>query len=368
MADYNDEINPIRTGAISIETLNDKNHPKEKTEVYFDDIYVKGTRSLQKTPWVKMGGPIGGLGYDVRIDPRNKMVMFVTDDPSGVQKSTDGGKTWKSENTGITIRTGVSDDEIPCFCLSIDPNNPDIVWTGMLGMKGIFKSVDGGKTWLKRDNGIEETDNITFRGFAVRPGNSDIVLAAGEITTGVLGEEFDKTKGVIYRTEDGGKHWEKVWAGDNLARVLIFNYKNPDIVYCSTGIFDREAWNKIGVGVLKSTDGGKTWFQINNGLDNLFIGFLEMHPRNPDILFAGAGNNVEGYHGHWGGVYKTIDGGEHWKKVLANDNICAVVISHSNPDVVYAGSELAFYRSDDGGETWQKFYKPAEGLFVFLYG
>ena len=363
MADYSDETNPIRTGTISIETLNDEDHPEEQTEVYFDDINVEGVKFVQRTPWVKLGGPIGGLGYDVRIDPRNRKVMFVTDDPSGVQKSTNGGKTWQSKNLGITVRTGVSDDEIPCFCLTMDPNNPDIVWTGMLGMKGIFKSTDNGETWVKKDNGVEETNTITFRGFAIKPGNSNIVLAAAEITTGVLGEEFDKTKGVIYRTEDGGEHWKKVWSGDNLARVLIFNPQNPDIVYCSTGIFDREAWNTTGVGILKSTDGGKTWFQVNNGLDNLFIGFLEMHPTNPNILFAGAGNNVEGYHGHWGGVYKTTDGGEHWKKVLAGDNICAVVISPSNPNIVYAGSEIAFYRSDDGGETWQKFYKPEEGCW-----
>jgi photosystem II stability/assembly factor-like uncharacterized protein len=120
--------------------------------------------------------------------------MFITDNPSGVQKSYDGGRTWVSRNRGITSRAGPSLDGIPNFCLTIDPNNPNIIWAGTQKKRGIYKSTDCGETWFKKDNGITEGDEITFRGFAVHPKNSNIVFAAAEITTGIIGLEFDKAK------------------------------------------------------------------------------------------------------------------------------------------------------------------------------
>ena len=152
---------------------------------------------------------------------------------------------------------------------------------------------------IKKDNGITEWNEITFRNFGVHPQNSDIVFAGAEITTGIMGPEFDKAKGKIYKTEDGGENWNCVWEGDSLARFVLFDPTNPDTLYASTGIFDRDAYNDTGEGVLKSTDGGETWQQINNGLDNLFAGFLEMHPEDSQTLFVAAGNNT-----HWQDFYK----------------------------------------------------------------
>jgi photosystem II stability/assembly factor-like uncharacterized protein len=357
-ASCTDNTNPLRAGAISIDALQEDQSPPN---VYFDDIEVKGYRFTQKTSWEKLGGPSGGLGYDIRIHPQDKRTMFVTDNPTGVQKSTDGGNTWKASNRGVTVRNGASDDGIPTFSLTIDPNNNNIIWSGTQAAKGIFKSMDGGETWLKRDNGVVEGDEISFRGFAVKPGDSNTVLAAAEITTGVISNNncstFDRAKGKIYRTTDGGETWHLVWQGDSLARVIIFNPQSPDIVYCSTGIFDRDAWNNAGIGILKSTDSGLTWSQINSGMDNLFTGFLEMHPTNPEILYAAEGMIGRCDFG-MGGIYKTVDGGTSWQKILSGDDFTVVVISRSSPNVVYAGSGSAFYRSEDEGLTWKKLYKP----------
>jgi len=356
--EYIDSDLTLRMGGIALETLDD-------SHALFDDIVVSGTKLVQRSKWVKTGGPSGGLGYDVRIHPLDKNIMFVTDNPSGINKSYDGGNTWVQRNTGITSRTGGSMDGIPIFCLTIDPNNPDIVWAGTQGMRGIYKSTDGGETWVKKDNGVTEWNEITFRGFAICPGDSDIVFAGAEISTGIRGEEFEKVKGKIYKTDDGGENWRCVWEGGSLARFVLINPQDPNIMYASTGIFDREAYNNVGIGVLKSIDGGETWQQINNGIDNLFIGFLEMHPQNPEILFAAAGNVVEERHGRSGGVYRTTDGGEHWTRVLSRDYklYSMVTVSPSNPNVIYAASYPCFYRSDDGGNKWQRFWKPEEHLW-----
>jgi len=356
--------NALMSGTFAFETL-------ENSKFYVDSIMIQGPPQTDPPAgydWFKTGGPPGGLGYDIRIHPEDPQIVFVTDNPSGVNKSFDGGKLWHQRNEGITVRTGDSNEAIPVFSLTIDPRNPDRVWCGTQNSKGIFRSEDCGENWTRKDQGITEGDEISFRGFAIHPANSDIVLGAAEIATVEQGVQFNKTKGKIYKTVDGGENWYQVWEGDNLARVLLFDYQNPDTLYCSTGIFDREAYDSDGetnspggVGILRSVDGGESWTPINNGIDNLYTGFLEMHPKNPGIIYTAAGNHS--YNEGIGGVYKTIDCGENWVKVIDKEGFSAVTISGSNPDIVYAFNEGACYRSDDGGDNWTKYQREGEGIW-----
>ena len=322
-----------------------------------------GGSPLANLTWVRTGGPLGGMGYDVRMRPDNPDVMYVTDAKAGVSKSTDGGQTWVPKNNGITTRGGTASDEIPVFCLTIDPNNYDVIWAGTLFQRGFWKSTDAGETWKKVDNGVVER-GLTTRGFGVDPHNSNVVYAAGEVSSWEwfgqprMGREFDMTGGVVYKTTDGGKNWVRVWRGDNLARYVWINPRDTNVVYVSTGIFDREAANSDlrdgvqgGVGVLKSTDGGKTWQQINNGLKNLYVGSLFMHPQNPDILLAGTGAAWESA---GAGVYLTTDGGQTWRQTLpVNLNITSVEFVTANPQIAYAGGFRDVWRSADGGQTWE---------------
>jgi len=316
--------------------------------------------------WVRTGGPLGGLGYDIRMRPDNPDVMFVTDAWAGVHMSTDGGSSWIPANQGITGRQGESGDAIPAFCLTIDPNNNDIVWAGLQNLGELYRSADGGLTWERRVSGIIEGEGLSFRGISIEPGNSNIVYAAGEISPwkwagrNMKGLAFDLTKGVVYKSINGGLHWAAIWRGDNLARYIWIDPSDVNTLYVSTGIFDREAANSDpasripgGVGVLKSTDGGQTWSQINNGLRNLFIGSLFMHPTDPNVLLAGAGNNayLEG-----SGIYLTTDGGASWELVLDTTPVAitSVEFSTSDPRVAYAGGQSIFAVSTDGGRTWTR--------------
>jgi len=333
---------------------------------------ISGGPAYQSLPWVYLGGPLGGLGYDVRMRPDNPDVMFVTDAWAGVFKSTDGGATWFPTNQGITTRFGPSGDAIPVFSLTIDPNNPDRVWVGTQYSRSVYRSDDGGATWVLMDEGIQERAP-TIRGFTVEPGNSDVVYLAGEVSSwewngaplpGPIG--LDTVKGIVYKTTDGGQHWQRIWTGDNLARYIWIHPQDHNLIYVSTGIFDRvaangdpEAPDPGGVGVLRSRDGGQTWEElgVEHGFrpDELYVGSLYMHPTNPNVLLAATGNDPY----MWvlgrpiGAVYRTEDGGDTWQRVLDLPNGSAVEICEGDPNVAYAGSLSAFYRSDDAGRTWR---------------
>ena len=318
----------------------------------------------QSSTWVRTGGPSGGIGYDIRARPDNPDIMYVTDALAGVHKSIDGGLTWVSVNQGIDARVGPSSDHIPAFCVTIDPNNPDVIWVGMQAVRGVYRSSNGGATWEKRVNGISEENGITVRGIAVQPGNSNVVYIAAELASfqwaGVErpGREFDLVKGVIYKSTDAGQSWRAIWRGDNLARYVVIDPSNPQTIYVSTGIFDREAANSRiefseagGVGILKSTDGGASWTAVNNGLRNLYVGTLFMQPGNPRTLLAGAGNIT---YRDGGGIYLTTDGADTWQ-YMGGSLITSVEYSTQNTSLAYATGSGQFFRSGDGGQTWQAY-------------
>lgn len=317
--------------------------------------------------WVRLGGPLGGLGYDIRMRPDNPDVLFVTDSWAGVFKSDNGGADWFPSSDGITSRTGPTGDAIPVFSLTIDPSNPEVMWVGIQNRRGVYKSTDGGQTWRRLVSGIVEDEGISVRGIAVDPHDSNVVYVAAELSSWVWnhgqprsGREFDMTGGVVYKSANGGQSWRAIWRGDNLARYVWIDPRDSNVLYVSTGIFDREAANSDpqsktpgGEGILKTTDGGKTWSPINEGLNNLYIGSLFMNPTDSNTLLAGAGNNA---YPEGGGVYLTTDGGAHWQPVLdtAPSPITSVEFSTGNPNLAYAGSRLAVYRSEDTGKTWSK--------------
>ncbi len=324
--------------------------------------------------WVKTGGPIGGLGYDIRYSFDNHDRWYVTDAWGGIFMSDDRGLHWISINEGITTRKGL--DGIPVFCVAVDPHNSSNVWIGTEGTGKIYKSDNGGELWVEKSQGISDTLNpLSFRGITIDPHNPQIMFAMAEISSAgwhpsgesVIGIELDMTMGIVFKSTDGGENWREVWRGNNLARYCLINPKNTQEIYVSTGIFDREAANTDvqlgiagGVGILKSEDGGESWRVLNesNGLMDLYVGSLFMHPLHPDTLLAAASQNNWSDYGQefTGGVYLTTNGGESWQKVTQEKELFAVVeYSTSHPNMAYAITNRAAYRSEDHGFTWQRF-------------
>lgn len=347
---------------------------------------LRALAAVTELTWVRTGGPPGGMGYDIRYNFDDPNIWYVTDNFAGVHISTDNGYSWQPANTGIPGQLGFTGDWRPIFSLTVDPHDPQIIWAGTDATGHIYKSTDGGRIWVEKEEGVTiEYDGLTFRGFTIDPRSSDIVYAMGETFYVALGGQevwSNGIGGVVYRTTDGGEYWELIWDGgmpSSVARYLWIDPRDPDVLYVSTGIYDRGAVGQGdpetdidpfgGLGVLKSTDGGQTWHILDeaNGLEMLYIGSLFLHPENPDILLAAAGHEMGGpqvehlrEEGHSpAGIYRTTDGGEHWAHVLepplerVNEMFSSVELCPSDPSIAYAGSGVAVYRSEDAGQTWE---------------
>src|SRR5204862_357991 len=157
------------------------------------------------------------LGYDVRIHPTNKQTMFVTDNYAGVIKSTDRGKSWRPANTGITVRGGPSADAYTIFSLTIDPNDPNVVWAGTNGDNGafgVFKSIAGGGNSKPINSGLTA---LYVGALRMDPSNHQVLFAA----TGNYGcsGQGANTTGGLFRTSNGGGSWQKIIGADIFTTV-----------------------------------------------------------------------------------------------------------------------------------------------------
>ena len=324
-----------------------------------DELVVR--EQILTMSWQKLNGPFGGQGYTIRFFPNNSNKIVVTDSFAGIHVSNDKGNTWDESDEGINARTGGSGDEVPVFVTTIDPNNPQRVWCGVKNAMGVFLSKDGGVTWQHKDNGLPDGNEVEIRGLAVKPGDSNTVFAGGDLEEiAPLMGGFQRTQGILYRTTDGGENWTKVLDGGNLFKDILIDPNNPNTVYVASGFFDRHQLEKLE-GVYKSTDGGNTWTQINNGIRNLYVTNIKFDPKDSNIIWGTTGmihqvsNDITTEDG---GIIVTHDEGMSWTEVKRQRNngnpqlYSAIDISSTNPDVIYAGAFGIFFKSNDGGMTW----------------
>ena len=175
--------------------------------------------------------------------------------------------------------------------------------------------------------------------------------------------------GNLWKTTNNGISWKPIF--NNIPSIGIGDIalapSNSNIIYVGTGESLKKARNFTmpGTGIYRSINAGESWQHL--GLeDSWHIGEISVHPTNPDIVLV----SVLGH--FWTsninrGVYRTIDGGKSWEKVLYIDEKTGsidVAISPSNPNIVYAsmwenypsisGKNSGVYKSEDNGKTWEK--------------
>jgi len=299
------------------------------------------------------GRTVGAVGV-----PQQPNVFYIGVNNGGVWKTTDYGRTW----------VPIFDDQ-PTGSIGdivVSPSNPNVIYVGSgEGIQrpdlsvgdGIYKSTDAGKTWTHL--GLNDAQQIG--GLAIDPTNQNRVFVAA------LGHPYGpNAERGVYRTVDGGKSWEKVLYKDEntgAAQVTI-DPNNPNVVYAALwagrqGPWENGAWNGPESGLFKSTDGGTTWKKLTDGLPTTQqglgrIGFA-IAPTNSNRMYA----TVESP--RLGGIYRSDNAGESWR-LLTNDNryygrasdFAELKVDPTNADVVYSANVVT-WKSVDGGLTWTAF-------------
>ncbi|NJN42551.1 MAG: glycoside hydrolase, partial [Flammeovirgaceae bacterium] len=293
---------------------------------------------------------VGAVGI-----PSQPNVFYVGVNNGGVWKTDDYGRTWNP--IFDSAPTGSVGD------LAVSPSNPDIIYVGTgeglhrpdLGVgDGMFKSSDGGKTW--EHIGLHDAQQIAR--VIVHPSNPEIVFVAA------LGHPYgaNEMRGV-YKTIDGGKNWEQVlYINHNTGAIQVeFDPTNPQVLYADMwehqeGPWENASFSGTNSGLYKSLDGGKTWKVLTTGLPTSAQGLgrigVGISPSNPNRIYATVDARQNG------GIYRSEDGGESWKLIHTDRRLwgrggdfAEIKVHPKNPDIIFIGN-IASYRSDDGGKSW----------------
>src|SRR5215831_6634639 len=281
-----------------------------------------------------------GRVQDIAIDPKNANTWYIASAFGGL---------WKTTNRGTTF-TPVFDDggSFTLCCVVIDPKNSNVIWLGTgenasqrsahFG-DGVYKSTDAGKTWQRV--GLAASEHIGQ--IVIDPRNSNVVYIAAQGPLWSAGGERG-----LYKTTDGGAKWDRVLfiSDDTGISDVVFDPKNPDILYASAYQRRRAVGQMIGGGpeggIFKSTDAGRNWTKLKNGLPKDDVGrvALGVDPKNPKRVYALI--SAKQPRGR-GGFPAGVGGGQAAEAPAGGGTV----------------DEAGFYRSDDSGATWARIGKTA---------
>ncbi len=300
-------------------------------------------------------GPFrGGRSVAVTGVRGQPLVFYFGATGGGVWKTTDGGDAWKNVSDKFFRTSSIG-------AVAVADSDPNVIYvgTGETAIRGstsshgdgVYRSTDGGATWT--NVGLSDTRQIAR--IRIDPRNPDVAFVAAQ--GHIWGP--NEARGV-YRTVDGGKTWKKVLSVDDKtgASDLAMDPTNPRVLYAAFWQVYRKAWTLQsggpGGGIFKSTDGGDTWKKLDGGLPDKLVGkcTVTVSGARPSRVWA----MVEAEKG--GGLYRSENGGEKW--TLVNDShrirqrawyYSGVYADPRNADAIYVPN-LSLLKSTDGGKTF----------------
>ena len=320
--------------------------------------------------WRSIGPVRAGRARALAGVPSQPNVFYVGFDNGGVWRSTDYGSTW----------VPLFDDQPTgsIGAIAVAPSNPDVIYVGsgagiirpdLATGDGVYKSTDAGKTWTHL--GLRETAMIA--NIAVDPTNPDRLFVAA------LGHPYGpSSERGIYRSLDGGKTFEKVLYKDEYTsgNDVVIDPGDPNTVYAGLwqqqqSFHEGDDFGAPGNGIFKSTDGGTTWTHLTEGLPDQIEANLAIAPSDPSIVYAMvAGVAPAGVQARpTTGVvnfYRSNDKGAHWQLAadttarpldqrplvrIGGGDLATIVVDPKNPDVVYS-TTIVLWRTEDAGKTW----------------
>ncbi len=333
------------------------------------EVFMAGLQGVYRTydngkTWIESN--TGFVGSEV-VDLVTSLdgTIYATTYNLGIFKSTDGGKNWVFASFGIKNWYGMQ--------LATHPEDADTLFTTTNG--GVYKSTNAGKSWelIGGSDLCDDEDaggNCHYHGIVVEK------EAPFKVLVGSGGDQYAKEGVGLTGSEDNGESWRNSDDGfvrDVHVSKLVIDPNNNNVFYATTQ-GETEYTDKVGdgAGVFKSTDRGNNWTQINNGLNSLETNVLAVDPNDSDVLYLGTDDD---------GIYKSINGGENWKKLIptASFGVGDIIVDPKNSNNVYMGTvdyfrlsesrgvlgDFGVYKSTDGGTTWEEFNSGLNHLGVF---
>lgn len=286
--------------------------------------------------------------------------------PETIYIGTAGGGLWKTISGGAQLRPVFDDHTMSIGKVTIDQQHPDTVWVGTgeswvrnsVGVgTGVYKTTNGGSAW--EFVGLAESEHISDIIVHPKDGNVVYVAAQGKLWA-------PHAERGVFKTTDGGKTWTKIlYIDENTGCAdLDIDPKNPDVLYASMwshrrypDFFDSGFTGTSGL--YKSTDGGKTWNKIQNGLPTATLGrmAIAVAPTNGNVIYL----TVEAKAKKDQGLYKSTDAGASWKKINEDFNITVrpfyfarMVVDPTNDSTVVKCGLFGII-SSDGGKKFRIF-------------
>ena len=332
------------------------------------------TEPLLKNFKARSIGPavMGGRISDIALDPRNPHLFYVGLATGGIVKTVNDGITFDS----IFDKQPV----LSIGALAIAPSNSDVLWVGTGEANdrnssgwgnGMYRSTDGGEHW--QHLGLDSSRAINR--VVVDPRNADVAYVAAVGNLWVEGGERG-----LFKTVDGGKTWKNILQApaprDTVTGCgdVAIDPANPDTLYAALYARRRTPWSfvygppasggdDVG-GIFKSTDGGATWKKLTDGLPPQTgrIG-LAVSASKPQVVMGIVQSDANGptdfrnIHSQAGGVFRSEDGGEHWARMNDIDPrpfyFSQIRIDPANDLRVYVLG-MAMLASDDGGKNFRE--------------
>lgn len=283
------------------------------------------------------------------VDPDDRAKYYVAVASGGVWKTVNAGTTWTPvfENEG----------SFSIGAIALDPKNSAIVWVGTGEYNsqrsagygdGVYRSDDGGKSW--KNMGLKTSEHIGR--IVVDPRDSNVVYVAAQGPLWSAGGERG-----LYKTIDGGKTWKQIITISENTGVtdVVLDPSNPDTLYAAAWQRRRHFYTLINGGpesaIYKSNDAGATWTKLKSGLPPGDLGRigLSVSPADTNIVYA----TVEAS-GNLSGIFRSGDRGATWEKMSSGIGIGLyygqIIADPKAVDRVYIPNVI-FQVSDDGGRT-----------------
>jgi photosystem II stability/assembly factor-like uncharacterized protein len=310
--------------------------------------------------WRNIGPNRGGRSLACAGSSSRPLEYYFGAVGGGLWKTTDGGTTWNPVTDGQLSSSSVG-------AMAVSESNPDVVYIGMgetelrgniMQGDGVYKSVDAGKTWKRA--GLENTQAIAR--IRVDPANPDIVYAAA------LGHPYGpNSERGVFRSIDGGKTWTKIlYRDDHTGAVdLSIDPNNSKVLYAALWEVYRTPWmlndGGPGSGFFKSTDGGDHWTEIthNKGLPLGIIGKIGIAVSKADSkrVYALVESDKDG-------LYRSDDAGESWSLISQDRRVLQrafyfhrIYADPKEKDTIYA-MDVNFLKSTNGGKDWKTLRQP----------